>query len=46
LIVVSGAAVPLGRWLRKRVKLSVIRYVAAGIRLVPALLTTGEALAT
>jgi Ca2+/H+ antiporter, TMEM165/GDT1 family len=46
LTVVSGAAVLLGRWLRKRVKLSVIRYVAAGIRLVLAVLTTVEALAT
>ncbi|GIF60831.1 TMEM165/GDT1 family protein [Asanoa iriomotensis] len=40
LIVVSGAAVLLGRWLQKRVKLSLIRYVAAGICLVLALLTT------
>lgn len=46
LIVVSGAAVLLGRWLRKRVKLSVIRYVAAGICLVLAVPTTVEALAT
>ena len=44
LIVVSGAAVLLGRWLRKRVKLSLIRYVAAGICLVLAALTTVEAL--
>ncbi|GIF48052.1 putative Ca2+/H+ antiporter (TMEM165/GDT1 family) [Asanoa ferruginea] len=44
LVVVSGAAVLLGRWLRKRVKLSVIRYVAAGICLVLAVLTTVEAL--
>ncbi|MEV4535425.1 TMEM165/GDT1 family protein [Asanoa sp. NPDC049518] len=46
LIVVSGAAVLLGRWLQKRVKLSVIRYVAAGICLVLAVLTTVEALTT
>jgi putative Ca2+/H+ antiporter (TMEM165/GDT1 family) len=44
LVVVSGAAVLLGRWLQKRVKLSVIRYVAAGICLVLAILTTVEAL--
>ena len=44
LVVVSGAAVLLGRWLQKRVKLSVIRYVAAGICLVLAVLTTVEAL--
>ena len=44
LIVVSGAAVLLGRWLPKRVKLSLIRYVAAGICLALAVLTTIEAL--
>jgi putative Ca2+/H+ antiporter (TMEM165/GDT1 family) len=44
LIVVSGAAVLLGRWLQKRVKLSLIRYVAAGICLALAVLTTIEAL--
>jgi putative Ca2+/H+ antiporter (TMEM165/GDT1 family) len=44
LVVVSGAAVLLGRWLQKRVKLSVIRYVAAGICLVLAILTAVEAL--
>src|ERR1700754_3749666 len=44
LVVVSGAAVLLGRWLQKRVKLSLIRYVAAGICLALAVLTTIEAL--
>lgn len=31
LITVSGAAVLLGRWLLRRVKLSVVRYAAAGV---------------
>jgi putative Ca2+/H+ antiporter (TMEM165/GDT1 family) len=31
LIVVSGAAVLLGRWLQRRVRLSLVRYLAAGV---------------
>jgi putative Ca2+/H+ antiporter (TMEM165/GDT1 family) len=31
LILVSGLAVLLGRWLLKKVRLDVVRYVAAGI---------------
>jgi putative Ca2+/H+ antiporter (TMEM165/GDT1 family) len=39
LATVAGAAVLLGRWLLKRVRLSVIRYVGAGVCAVLAMLT-------
>jgi putative Ca2+/H+ antiporter (TMEM165/GDT1 family) len=39
LAAVSGTAVLLGRWLLKRVKLSLVRYVAAGICAVLAVVT-------
>lgn len=44
LAVVSGAAILLGRWLMKRVKLSVVRYVGAAVCAVLAVLTVIEAL--
>jgi putative Ca2+/H+ antiporter (TMEM165/GDT1 family) len=44
LAVVSGAAILLGRWLMKRVKLSVVRYVGAVVCAVLAVLTVIEAL--
>lgn len=40
LAAVSGTAVLLGRWLMKRIKLSLVRYVAAGICAVLAVVTT------
>jgi putative Ca2+/H+ antiporter (TMEM165/GDT1 family) len=40
--VVSGAAILLGRWLMKRVKLSVVRYVGAAVCIVLAVLTVIE----
>jgi len=39
LAVVSGAAVLLGRWLLRRVRLSLVRYIAAGICAVLAVVT-------
>jgi putative Ca2+/H+ antiporter (TMEM165/GDT1 family) len=45
LAVVSGSAVLLGRWLMKRVKLSLVRYVAAAICAVLAVVTLISALA-
>ena len=39
LAAVSGTAVLLGRWLLKRVRLSLVRYVAAGICAVLAVVT-------
>jgi Ca2+/H+ antiporter, TMEM165/GDT1 family len=39
LAVVSGLAVLLGRWLLRRVRLSVVRYVAAGVCAVLAVIT-------
>jgi putative Ca2+/H+ antiporter (TMEM165/GDT1 family) len=44
LIVVSGAAVLLGRWLLGRVRLSVVRYVAAAVCAVLAVVTAVPAL--
>jgi putative Ca2+/H+ antiporter (TMEM165/GDT1 family) len=44
LAVVSGLAILLGRWLLKRVKLSLVRYVAAVVCAVLAVLTLIEAL--
>jgi putative Ca2+/H+ antiporter (TMEM165/GDT1 family) len=44
LAVVSGLAILLGRWLMKRVKLSVVRYVGAAVCAVLAVLTVIEAL--
>jgi putative Ca2+/H+ antiporter (TMEM165/GDT1 family) len=44
LAVVSGLAIVLGRWLLKRVRLSLVRYVAAGVCLLLATLTLVEAL--
>ncbi|MFC7245427.1 TMEM165/GDT1 family protein [Catellatospora aurea] len=44
LATVSGLAVLLGRWLLKRVKLSVIRYVGAGVCAVLAVVTLLSAL--
>ena len=44
LAVVSGLAILLGRWLLKRVRLSVVRYVAAGVCTLLAILTVVEAL--
>jgi putative Ca2+/H+ antiporter (TMEM165/GDT1 family) len=46
LIAVSGTAVLLGRWLMKRVKLSLVRYVAAAICAVLAVITLVGALST
>ena len=43
LAVVSGLAILLGRWLLKRVKLSLVRYVAAVVCAVLAVLTLIEA---
>jgi Ca2+/H+ antiporter, TMEM165/GDT1 family len=40
LVVVSGLAVLLGRWLLKRVRLSIVRYVAAVVCAVLAVITT------
>ena len=45
LVVVSGLAVLLGRWLLKRVKLSVVRYVAAVVCAVLAVITAVGAFA-
>jgi putative Ca2+/H+ antiporter (TMEM165/GDT1 family) len=42
LAVVSGAAVLLGRWLLRRVRLSVIRYVAAAVLVLLAIITLLE----
>lgn len=39
LATVSGAAVLLGRWLLRRVRLSVVRYLAAGVCLLLAIVT-------
>jgi putative Ca2+/H+ antiporter (TMEM165/GDT1 family) len=44
LALVSGLAILLGRWLLKRVKLSLVRYVAAGVCTLLAILTMVEAL--
>jgi Ca2+/H+ antiporter, TMEM165/GDT1 family len=44
LVVVSGAAVLLGRWLLRRVRLSVVRYVGASVCAVLAVITAVEAL--
>ena len=44
LALVSGAAILLGRWLIKRVKLSVVRYVGATVCGLLAILTVIEAL--
>jgi len=44
LAVVSGLAVLLGRWLRRRVRLDVVRYVAAGVCAVLAVITVVSAL--
>jgi putative Ca2+/H+ antiporter (TMEM165/GDT1 family) len=44
LAVVSVLAILLGRWLMKRVKLSLVRYVGAGVCALLAVLTTIEAL--
>ena len=44
LAAVSGAAVLLGRWLLKRVRLSLVRYVAAGVCAVLAAVTLISAL--
>lgn len=46
LAAVSGAAVLLGRWLLQRVRLSLVRYVAAGVCAVLAVVTTFGALAS
>jgi Ca2+/H+ antiporter, TMEM165/GDT1 family len=46
LIVVSGAAVLLGRWLLRRVRLSVVRYVAAAVCAALAVVTAVPALTT
>lgn len=43
LAVVSGLAILLGRWLLKRVKLSLVRYVAAAVCSVLAVITLIEA---
>jgi putative Ca2+/H+ antiporter (TMEM165/GDT1 family) len=45
LAAVSGAAVLLGRWLLRRVRLSIVRYVAAGVCAVLAVVTVWSALA-
>ena len=45
LAAVSGAAVLLGRWLLQRVRLSLVRYVAAGVCTVLAVVTAVGALA-
>jgi Ca2+/H+ antiporter, TMEM165/GDT1 family len=44
LAAVSGAAVLLGRWLRQRVRLTVVRYVAAAICAGLAVYTAASAL--
>jgi putative Ca2+/H+ antiporter (TMEM165/GDT1 family) len=44
LAVVSGVAVLLGRWLLRRVRLSIVRYVAAGVCATLALITLVSAL--
>jgi putative Ca2+/H+ antiporter (TMEM165/GDT1 family) len=44
LAVVSGAAVLLGRWLLKHVRLSIVHYVAAGVCAVIAVLTLVSAI--
>jgi len=44
LAVVSALAIVLGRWLLKRVKLSLVRYLAAAVCLLLAVLTLVEAL--
>lgn len=44
LAVVSGLAILLGRWLLKRVKLSLVRYVAAVVCLALAIITLVQAL--
>lgn len=44
LAAVSGAAVLLGRWLLRRIRLSLVRYVAAGVCAVLAVFTTVGAL--
>jgi Ca2+/H+ antiporter, TMEM165/GDT1 family len=44
LAVVSGAAILLGRWLMKRVKLSLVRYVGATVCAILAVITVVEAL--
>jgi putative Ca2+/H+ antiporter (TMEM165/GDT1 family) len=46
LIVVSGAAILLGRWLLRHVRLSIVRYVAAGVCTVLAIVTAVDALTT
>jgi putative Ca2+/H+ antiporter (TMEM165/GDT1 family) len=43
LAVVSGLAVLLGRWLQQRVRLDIVRYVAAGVCAVLAVLTVATA---
>lgn len=45
LATVSGVAVLLGRWVQRRVRLSVVRYVAAGVCAALAVLTTISAFA-
>ncbi|MFD0820044.1 TMEM165/GDT1 family protein, partial [Micromonospora zhanjiangensis] len=45
LAVVSGAAVLLGRWLQRRIRLSVISYLGAAACAVLAVVTTVAALA-
>jgi putative Ca2+/H+ antiporter (TMEM165/GDT1 family) len=44
LVAVSGAAVLLGRWLLKHVRLAVVRYVGAAVCAVLAVITVVEAL--
>ena len=44
LAVVSGLAILLGRWLLKRVKLSLVRYVGATVCAILAVITLIEAL--
>jgi putative Ca2+/H+ antiporter (TMEM165/GDT1 family) len=44
LAVVSGAAILLGRWLQKRIKLSLVRYLGAAVCALLAVLTVVEAL--
>jgi putative Ca2+/H+ antiporter (TMEM165/GDT1 family) len=43
LAVVSGVAILLGRWLLKRVKLSLVRYVGAAVCMILAIITVVEA---
>jgi putative Ca2+/H+ antiporter (TMEM165/GDT1 family) len=44
LAVVSGAAILLGRWLMKRVKLALVRYLGAAVCVILAVVTVVEAL--